>query len=542
MSEYIIRDIIIKGSSEFRKDCSLENCFFEKSKGFYQYVNQYGNKTDEFILINETEIKNDYAWMKEKNVQKKDKIDLELARTYQKVLEERYYKIIVEMETLANRIHYLSVAIRQEEKPEYNPSELDSEEEKANKADYRVVYHNLYRKLIVTDIAGKLKKNIEDINSYLYDEKLYVLNKKENYGKRFMEEFSNAVEEVVTEYWNLLETDEDRYMSAKKEQRKKDEKLIQKSARRKAEEAAYNQIFLYRTEKVENWIELLFLKFYQELDARKPFENRKEWLANETKVWFEIEEKSENVWKFTKEAVGKLTELEDEAKRLDLMNYRITPNVLFYEKIKEKILEYDIKKDYLESKAAVSEKGIIKKLNGKMKVMEPFTACVLWKECNVSFEQFFRITPVEIPKREEEFRRVCKEIIDKTEKLSDKVFTHSRYKKNFDENDFWYTPMLEFSPIEICINLSSLERVKIIITYGTFLMEPVVIELPYSKAMKKIMRLEDENIEKILKDTGYETKEELLQYCAEIMARNYCKIFLGIPYDEFQNRKRNKNL
>ena len=102
--------------------------------------------------------------------------------------------------------------------------------------------------------------------------------------------------------------------------------------------------------------------------------------------------------------------------------------------------------------------------------------------------------------------------------------------------------MLEFSPIEICINLSSLERVKIIITYGTFLMEPVVIELPYSKAMKKIRRLEDENIEKILKDTGYETKEELLQYCAEIMARNYCKIFLGIPYDEFQNRKRNKNL
>lgn len=533
MTEHGIMELLTEGTQEDRT-----KFLRQKGNSFYRYVNTWGEEGKECILVNEAEIREDTAWLKKQNKLENCEIDLELACAYQKDLEEWYLEILMKMDMLSNRIHSLCVAIRKEQKPQYDYMEGDNEEEKATKTDYRVVYHNAYKKLVITDIAANLKKSTEDIYNYLNGQKLYRLRKLENYEDGFIDNLSSVVETVVTQYWNMLETNEKSYMYDWEEKEEEKRKSLLIGLKRQARRLSYKEVFLNRTWNVETWMELIFCKFYQELNWSKPKVDRKKWIDKETKKWFYIEEKSENVWRLTREAVLKLEELKEE-ERQHLMNYKIVPDISMYKDINEKMNRCKIKREYLEKKAGISEKGIYKRLMGMVKVMEPFTACILWKECKLFFKEFFQITEVETPNEEAEFRSVCRKVLDDTATLSDRIFNPERFEKNFNENNFWYTPMFENNPIEINIWLDNLKKVKLKVIYATFLMEPLVIELPFSGVMKSIEKFDQKKIAEITSQTGYETKEEILQYCGEIMARNYCKIFLGISYEVFQKIKRN---
>lgn len=535
MSEIKIRELLTESDQEER-----DEFFIQKNEYLYQYADVLGNKREEFILINVAQIRDDTTWM---NRQDSGRIDLETACAYREYLEKWYCEVLVQMKEADERISRFCIVKRKEEKPQYNPKDGETEEEKEQKRAFRLKYHNTYRNQIMIDIAAELREETEYIESYLLGKKLDVMKKKENAANGFIEKFLAVVEKVLKEHWDALKTNEEQYISTLKGNTDKNELEKQKEVfrerewiKKQARQESCEQIFGYRKWNVETWLELLFLKFYQKVDRHKPVNGRKNWIEEETKKWFVIEEKNKNVWQFTKEAVMQLTELEDEEQRLDLVNYKISPNISLYDEIQGKISATGIKKDYLEKKAGVSEKGIIKRLKQNVKVMEPFTACVLWKECNLSFENMFQITALDIPNEEQFFRTVCQEVIGETKRKINEIAIPELYQKN-GENNFWYTPMLEVTPVEINIELRSPEKITMTIEYATFFMKPLVIELPYSRAMKEIAALEPEKISEIAKKTGYETKEDILKYSAEMMARNYCRIFLGIPYEEFQKIK-----
>lgn len=533
MTELKIIELLTEGSQADR-----EKCLVKKEDCFYRYINRWGEEERACMIINEEIIKEDTAWMEQHNKSKHDRIDLEVACAYQKELEEEYLEILVEMDALLDRIHSLSVAIRKEKMPQYDPVEGESKEEKSRKAEYRVVYHKKYRQLVIADIAACVKRKTKDIKAYLFGQKLYWFRKNRNYAKEFREELSNTLEMVVKEYWNRLETDENAYMGEWKERHKESREEIRERLRSRARKNSYQQVFLYRTWGPETWMEIICCKFYHELNNHKPKENRKEWLEKKTSEWFYVEDK--NVWRPTKKAVIDFMKCVDEEKRLDLLNYRIVLNQSMYEEISARLKRYGIKRVYLESKTATGQKGIYNRLK-KRTEMELFTACTLWKECKFNFKDFFLVKEIEIPTKESEFRNKSRKVLEDAATIKDRMVNPERFEKNFDENFYWYTPMYGVKPIEICVWLVKGKRVKIKVTYGTFLMEPLVIELPYSGVMRTIEELDSEHTGQMIACTGYQTKEEILQYCAEIMARNYCKTILGISYEAFQRIKCHEN-
>lgn len=527
-------ELITEGSKEDR-----EKFLEKKGDCYYRYVNSFGREERACIIINEEIIKEDTAWMEKHNKSRNDRIDLELACAYQKELEGQYLEILEEMDVLSDRLQSLSIALRKEQIPELNPSEEDTKEEKSKKSDYRVVFHGFYRDLLIADIAKylELKEKPEDIAAYLYGEKLYWFKSNRNYAKEFREELSNTLEMVVKKNWNWMETDENAYMRDWKESQNEKRKYKQRWIKRRAREKSYEQIFLDRDWGLETWMELVFCKFYHELNDHKPRENKKKWFNEKSKEWFYSAGK--NAWGLTKEAAMGFIECDDEEKRLDLLNYRIVLNVSMYEEISDRLMRYGIKRDYLEKKAAIGEKGINKRFKGSVE-MEPFTACTLWKECKFNFKNFFLVKEIAAPMKELEFRNKVEAVLNDGVTITDRIDNPKRFEKNFDENFYWYTPMYKVNPIKICVWLDSLKKVKIKVDYATCLMEPLMIELPYSGVMRSIDQLNEEKMDKMIEQTGCKTKEEILQYCAEIAARNYCKTILGISYEVFQRIKCDK--
>ena len=95
---------------------------------------------------------------------------------------------------------------------------------------------------------------------------MYWFKSNRNYAKEFREELSNTLEMVVKKNWNWMETDENAYMRDWKESQNEKRKYKQRWIKRRAREKSYEQIFLDRDWGLETWMELVFCKFYHELN------------------------------------------------------------------------------------------------------------------------------------------------------------------------------------------------------------------------------------------------------------------------------------
>ena len=106
---------------------------------------------------------------------------------------------------------------------------------------------------------------------------------------------------------------------------------------------------------------------------------------------------------------------------------------------------------------------------------------------------------------------------------------------NSEEDDFWYIPKRKRRIRAVCIELAGPEKIKITVEYLG--LDTWVIELPYSNAMERIANMKEERVNKILELAEFETKESLMKYCADMVVRNYCREYFGIPYEVFQRIK-----
>ena len=545
-----IIELITERSEKDRKES-----FIEISENIYQYIDELGTIKG-YIVINDTKLKDDIGWLKGRN------INLELACEYLKKLEERYYEIIVKTSEIADRISAFSHALNIKNFPQYKYIKEDSEEEENKKVLYRIVSYNKYKEMILEMLAISLEKklqnkkneNSEDTkkdeiklkneiklkgenlgNKIGKPEFVYIESKKEGY-KKYLDKISKHIDKVIIEQCNKIGEDEINYKTVYDQKISQHNEQSERVNKGKARRTAYMRIFSYlEPQYIESWIELIFTKFYHELNNRKPGKGRKEWLNQETKKWFENHPKRKNVWKFTKEAVNQLLGIVDEKDRIDLLNYNIVLKTSALEEIEKEIKNNSIDKEILDREVGFCDRSISRRLSKSVGIIEPFVACLFWKKCNITFDSLFLIEGSEMTNDEEKFRSVCEEVIEKDPKTNtERMFALEKYKKNFNKEDFWYTPMMDKPYSDISIDLSEPEVVTLTVEYSSFIEPPYVIKIPYSGAMKRILRFDDEQVQYIANETGCETKEEIFEKSAEIMTRKFCEIFLGIPYSEYK--------
>ena len=342
---------------------------------------------------------------------------------------------------------------------------------------------------------------------------------------------------------------------------------------KEATKYAFQMLFCVKEWNVETWIELIFLKFYRELEQNKPklsfteegfmialsntetepqneeketkeskekgnaIATRRKWIGEQEKKWFEGND-TISCWKLKEAAVKSLVELEDEEKKMDLLNYRIA---LDKSKLKEMywlILRSGERRKELEIEVGISDGGVqkrIKQETGKPKEISPFLACTLWNKSNFSFESVFQIQAEETTLQDAAVKNAYIEGLK--EKTSRLIPPLKAVWENPEDDAFWYSPAIERSCTCICMEMYSMEKIRFTAEYASFLVEPLTIELPFSRVMYKIVQMAPEKALNIAKAAGYTTTWEYLKYCAEMMVRKYCNIYFDIPYAKFQEIK-----
>ena len=549
-------ELLTEGSQADR-----EKTFKQKGDGLYRCVNRWGEEKERCILINESLIEDDEKWMSE---QGNAKIDMELACKYEKTLEERFYQGLFKIEQWSNKVIQLCEIMREKKHPELRHKKGDSEEIGMEKADERADVFDDYSRRIERDIVEKFRNKgcdmsfveeyrkaffqgfnvpLEETRSkayFLRNNMLYNIRKGGEAEQNHIEKVQKKVNAVIKSY---CKTQAIKEKITGKDITDIDKKRIRKNAR----EAACEFIFLQKNWDVKLWMELIFLKFYKEIQDKKPkvafvegtrkiekelLGERREWIKKECKKWF-AEKGNYDIWQFTEKAVMELTELEDEDKRLDLMNYTIKPDSSIYPEIEMIIAHGDVKQEGLECEAGFYGRLLPKVLKGKDETnMNPYVACLLWKKCNVPFSRMFQITPIAITYKDKKVMTAYKEVRKPKHSIG---AISVALEDNPNKSDFWYIPKKYRRLSQVCIELSGPEKIKITVEY--FNLESLAIELPYSNAMERISNLEDEKVAEILEMAEFGTKEELIKYCAEMVVRNYCREFFGIPYHVFQRIK-----
>lgn len=557
-----ILELLTEGSQTDR-----ENAFKQKGDGFYRCVNRWGEEQQQCILINKQLIEDDEKWLGEQgNV----KIDIELACKYERVLEERFYQGLLKIEQWSKQVTQLCSIMRDKNYPEYRHEEEDSQEIRDIKATFRAHKFNEYSGKIGMDIVEAFRKKncdtsfIEEykekancagidvpleekqgMTQFLQNNMLYNIRKGGEVATNHINNVEKNVNAVINSYCNTMGIKERIVGSAITD-------IEKKSIERHARQLACEFVFFQREWDSKTWMELILLKFYKNINDKKPklefdkeqgkFETeslnqRRGWIKNECKKWF-VERENYDIWQFTEQAVMELVELEDIDERLDLMNYTISPNVSIYPEIEMIILQGDKNKNALEYEAGFYDKLLSKVLNRRDATnMNPYVACLLWKKCNISFSRMFRIEPIPIPNKDQKIMSAYKEV-KKPKSLFDSIALGLEEDSN--KSEFWYIPKKYRSISRVCMELSGPEKIKMTVEYLNF--ECLMIEFPYSRAMERISKLNEEKLAEMLELSEFDTKEELLKHCAEMVVRNYCREFFGIPYDVFQRIKRHADV
>lgn len=539
-------ELITEGSKEDR-----EKCLVKKGDCLYRYVTEWGEER-ECILINERLIESDESWLRQ---QKDAQIDLELAFKYQNVLEERFYDCLLEMEKWSERVGQLCKIIGEKEFPEYQYKEEDCEELRRAKSYLCVQEYQDYREKIIKDIIWECKKRGDDI-SFMENQSVYFFHrnnmlynirkgKDDVHAKKYLQKVNKGVKHVIKDYEEKYKVEVTQIKNVSDNQKA--------YIKREAKKIAAEFIFLPRAWDVETWIELIFSKFYKEIQNKKPkldfdketgelkessLEQRGQWIKDESKKWF-IEKNYR--WCLTKEAVMELVELEEEEKRLDLMNYTIMPDSSVYSEINLIINHSDLSQKVLQMECGIYERGISKRIRlQNVKDMTPYLACLLWKESNISFKRLFQITPVSITNQDKRIMDAYQKITYNPQNIFGNIL--KALEDDSRNSDFWYMPKIGVKASLVCIELSGPDKIKITVEFSSAMVEPFVIELPYSSAMKKISELDDEKAAKMAELAECKTKDNLLRYCAEMVARKYCKELFGISYQRFQEIKCHVNV
>ena len=220
------------------------------------------------------------------------------------------------------------------------------------------------------------------------------------------------------------------------------------------------------------------------------------------------------------------------------MNYTITLNWSMFSEINMIISHSDVDKTCLEMEMGLSGRGLTKRIeHEKVKDMNPYIACGLWKASNVSFERMFQFKADRTTNKD---RRVIDAYLQvrEPENIYESMsweMDHLYAKPN--RRPFWFMPNRDTEISHVFIELSGSDRIKFTVEFYSMLVDPLVVENPCSGAMKNIVKLKDEKALEIVERAGFETKEQLLKYCAEMVVKNYCKEFLGVPYEVFQRIK-----
>ena len=530
-------ELLTEGSQADR-----EKAFKQMGDGLYRCLNSMGEEQKECILINEHLIEDDKEWWSE---QGNAKIDMELACKYQKVLEKRFYKPLLVIKQLDSKVTQLCEILRDKKHPELRHKKEDSEVVRRKKADARAEKFNEYSKEIRRKIFQEFLKNgcdpsfleyMRNPYSFLRNNMLFNCRKG---GTTCIRRARNSVNLIIESYLESEKiTDEIKGEKIKK--------LKEESIKKEAREIACDFIFLKREWDAKLWMELIFLKFYKDINAKKSglknvdektLEERRIWIREESKKWF-VEQENKYSWQFTEKAVMELDELEDKGEKLDLLNYTITLNLSMNSEINMIISHSDVGKSALgiEFGVAKATRGITKRLQQKdVKDMNPYVACLLWKLSNVSFERLFQIAATNMTNKDRKLMNAYKEARKPKNCMEELMLGLEEIEVNSEKDDFWYIPKRKRRIRAVCIELAGPEKIKITVEYLG--LDTWVIELPYSNAMERIANMKDERVNKILELAEFETKESLMKYCADMVVRNYCREYFGISYEVFQSIK-----
>lgn len=544
--------------------------FIKRDDYIYQQTNGCDNFYNKWLIINDTLIKSDSEWLSKQSI---TKIDLDLAYKYMEELTNRFEPLLKKVELMQNWVSDLCHAIQQRDHPEYNYNKEDSKKITLEKTNFRVrhsfkwegkITQNIIEKWCVEKEDKDFLKQLEEhgqFSKFLIPNLLYngriELRKANGYLKK--------VKEIITKFCedeNLKEIKEEKNLSVE----------VEEQLRKKAKKYAYKMIFSERTWNIETCIEILLSKIYEEIDTNKPVlkllstdneekkeqEKRRDWIKKESEKYF-IEEGNGYTWRLTEKAVMKLSELEDKEKCLDLMNYAITINVSMCSELNWIISKSEARKSTLERMAGfVGGGGAITKLlkQKDVKTINPFMACLLWKASNISFTRLFEVKPVKITYQDEKLINVYLEnkeeiIFQDLERFTQGFDTSLEFAKIIAKSDmeyvygkdyekeqrFWYSPMVDKKPLQVCIEICNTEKVKVMVEYSSFSIEPYFFDFPYSGPMQGILMMEQTKQEYIVKNSGFDNLLDYLKYCAEMMVRNFCDTTLAIPYSVFQEIK-----
>ncbi|MBQ3601416.1 MAG: hypothetical protein II992_09500 [Lachnospiraceae bacterium] len=484
-------EVITEGS------CIDRRKYFEKKSNWIYVKADRDGKYRRCIIIDDLLIKNDSGWYKEKKLKGKP-IDMEVACAYLKVLEERLYNTLVEVEQWSVYISHICRVRQKTEHPELEPEEGESQEAKWEKSRLRVNCRNGYNKKIMDDIVKRIQmKGVdaqfmkrENLYSFLLDNLLYNV-RKELWAYGIQNELK-AVNKIIKSYAKLWQAEEELKVIKSK--------INHANIKKMAREKAYKMLFLSRDWNMETWIEIIFLKFYKEAKRNRPpveikkgftkkgeekysadieeLKTRKIWLISEGQKWFK-EIGNNYTWQLTEEAVDALVEVEEEEKRLDLMNYVITVDKSKFSKINWMIRKGYDKKEALEIEAGLHSGQFTRKLEEEKKIeFYPFLICLYWKKSNISFSEFFKLSLLETTIQDNKIKEAYysqafgyNDILDPKKKGLEKDFSMdfnrlmyhidmiARYGNKYEQtNHFWYTPMMNKTPDCICMNAVSIMK------------------------------------------------------------------------------------
>ena len=564
--------------------------FSKRDDCIYKQTGACSEFSNDWLIINKPLIESDAKWLSK---QRNTKIDLELAYKYMLELAERFKQLLSKVELMDCWVSQLCRAKQRKDHPEYNYKKEDNEKGKNEKSVSRVNYCNECRRKIQELIIDEWCKE-EDEKEFVKQlpDQIAFLRQNLLYNGRIESRRVNSrlkkVKDVIKQFskaMDLGEIKERIKLSTEEEERLEKEAI----------EQAYKMVFLERTWDVETCIEIILSKIYEEIDSNMPVlnikvksneektekqknendeketleeqknkkqkkkkkekseeEKRRDWIKGECEKYF-IEKGNGYTWQLTENAVMKLSRLEDREKCLDLMNYTITINASMCSELNWIISKSEVKKETLEVRAGFVYGGgaITKLLKQKdVKTINPFVACLLWKESRVSFERLFEVRPVEITYQDKRvmnayletrerirLERKSNVLLDLSERLG-RINFETVYGKDYEEKDcFWYTPMITKEPRRICMELCDCSKIRFTLEYSSVIEEPLVSEMPFSGAMQSMLLREEKEAEEIATNAGYETIWDYLKYCAEMMVRKYCDTNLGISYPVFQKIK-----
>lgn len=540
-------ELLTEGTQEDR-----EKAFKQMGDGLYRCLNSFGEEKRQCILIDKHLIENDIIWW---NEQGKAKIDMELACKYQKVLEERFYDALLLIEQLDSKVTQFCEILRDREYPEFQHKKEDSEEIKDAKRKFRAE--------VFDDYCCKIReKIIENFREAGYEESFLKKPGQHGFWCQNMlyncrkDDENKEKQKHITKVINCVNM---ALESGCKENNIEDEITASSISddrraqiKKKARNISCGFIFLSRDWDIKLWMELFFLKYYKEMNDKRPglktdmvkggydeesLKKRRSWIRKESTEWF-VQKENRYTWQLTEEAVKNLVELESKEERMELLNYTIRVNLSTLTKINVIITHSDTPKKALDSEFGLKPGAFTRRLQQQtVKDMHPYVACLAWQESHVPFEELFQIIAINKTHKDEKVIQAYNEV-SIPESLNDALALTSKHMEaKPDKRNFWYMPKRDARIARICIELSGPDQIKCIVEYASFKVEPLVINLPYSYGMENIANLKEEKMAELLELAEFETKEALIKYCAEMMVRNYCREYFGIPYEVFQQIK-----